>query len=110
MQRHGHDQDCLVCAIISHGNKNGNIATMDDDIYIETFCQYLSVKKCSVLRGKPKIILRHVSLVVECPQRSYKQFISNIDRKNYFFILKYFSIHDGLKKNKNKEKLLQNDV
>ena len=59
----GRDQDCLVCAIISHGADGGKIKTVDGIINFQDFCQFFTSENCPVLAGKPKIMIKSVSLV-----------------------------------------------
>ena len=59
--RSGRDQDCLVCAIISHGNRDGIIATREGTISLKYLCSFFDSESCPVLAGKPKIILTSVS-------------------------------------------------
>jgi len=57
VQKAGKDQDCFVCAILSHGMENGIVATKDKPISIDNFT-YLFSKSCPVLVGKPKILIK----------------------------------------------------
>ena len=56
----GKFQDCLVCAILSHGNENGLVATQDASVFVGYFIEYFSPRLCPALAGKPKIILKTV--------------------------------------------------
>ena len=62
--RSGRDQDCLVCAIISHGHEDGVIEAIDECFYLKNLCSFFNSESCSVLAGKPKIFLTSVRLFV----------------------------------------------
>ena len=62
MKRSGRDQDCLVCAIISHGHKNGSINTKKGGVFLTNLYECFNSKYCNELAGKPKIFLTSVSL------------------------------------------------
>jgi len=51
------NEDCLVCAILSHGDSNGFISTYDGKINIQVFFDAFSDKACPSLKGKPKIFI-----------------------------------------------------
>ena len=61
INRSGKDQDCVVCAIISHGSENGWISTKEGSFPLTKFCEFLNSIHCHALAGKPKIILTSVS-------------------------------------------------
>ena len=63
MKRSGRDQDCLVCAIISHGHEDGMICCKEGSVSLEELCEFFNSKNCPVLAGKPKIFLTSVSLL-----------------------------------------------
>ena len=54
------NEDCLVCAILSHGDSNGFISTYDGKIHLQTFFDAFSDKACPSLKGKPKIFVVQV--------------------------------------------------
>jgi len=54
------NEDCLVCAILSHGDINGFISTYDGKIHLQTFFDAFSDKACPSLKGKPKIFVVQV--------------------------------------------------
>ena len=61
--RSGRDQDCLVCAIISHGHEDGWICCRgEESVSLNEICELFNSKNCPVLAGKPKIFLISVSL------------------------------------------------
>ena len=55
------NEDCLVCAILSHGDSNGFISTYDGKIHIQVFFDAFSDKACPSLKGKPKIFIIQVN-------------------------------------------------
>ena len=60
--RSGRDQDCLVCAITSHGTKNDLICCRDSAIFLNTIYAHFHPDNCPELAGKPKMFLITVSL------------------------------------------------
>ena len=63
VQRAGKDQDCLFCAVISHGSLNGRILTKDEPVFVNYFTLHFTERHLPILAGKPKILLILVSLV-----------------------------------------------
>ena len=62
VERYGKDQDCLVVAILSHGNEEGLISTMTEDgpVFLQSFYNSFSPIVVPALAGKPKIFLKMV--------------------------------------------------
>ena len=64
INRAGDDQDCLVLAIVSHGDVDGKIKTNDEGVCFNQLFQIFGPNNCHVLKGKPKIILKTVRLLL----------------------------------------------
>ena len=56
----GRDQDCVVCAVVAHGNVNELVVARDSVYSFRKIYEHFNSKMLPILAGKPKILFRSV--------------------------------------------------